>query len=305
MNSVNQYIKDYDRLVERFCYIDDFTQGFDLDYQQTLLADGLTRRLRLPSLSSSEIMTILIEFHYSRFIDFKAFYKEYVLVHLKDLFPQLVSYNRFVELMPRVLVHLVWFSQAILAPCTGISFVDSTVLKVCHNKRIFNHKVFKGIAKKGRSTMGWFFGFKLHLVVSDEGDILSFCLSPGNVDDRKPLPYLSQNLFGKLFGDKGYISAKKFTQLFNQGVRVVTGIRRNMKNKLMELMDKIYLRKRSIIETVNDWLKNVCHIEHSRHRSPANFLVNFYSALIAYQLSPKKPKINFTNSQLRLIPAVC
>ena len=152
--------------------------------------------------------------------------------------------------------------------------------------------------------MGWFFGFKLHLVVSEKGGLISCLLTPGNTDDRAPLSHLTRRLFGKLFADKGYISSEWFTKLYNQGSKLVTSVRSNMKNKLMPLMEKIYLRKRSIIETINDWIKSVCHIDHTRHRSPTNFLVNLYAGLISYQLSPKKPKITFTNSELRLLPAM-
>lgn len=304
MNSVNECVRNYDSLVQRFCWVDDFCQMFCHEYRTHLLVSGHVRRNRQACLSDSEIMTIMIEFHYSRYADFKAFYLEYVSIHLKKLFPGLVSYNRFVELLPRVLISLMWLMQSILLPCTGISFVDSTVLRVCHIKRMFNHKVFKGIAKHGKSTMGWFFGFKLHLVVSEEGGLISCLLTPGNVDDRSPLAHLTKKIFGKLFADKGYISSEWFTKLYDQGIKLVTGIRSNMKNKLMPLMEKIYLRKRSIIETINDCVKNVCHIDHTRHRSPANFLVNLYAGLIAYQLSPKKPKITFTNSELKLLPTM-
>jgi transposase len=306
MSSINQnqYVRDYDHLVEQFCFVDDFCQKFNREYEKHLLSSGKIIRLRCPGLSPSEIMTIMIEFHSSRYADFKAYYLEYVLVHLRSLFPGLVSYNRFVELLPRVMIPLMWLTQMILAPCTGISFVDSTVMRICHIKRLFNHKVFRGIAKHGKSTMGWFFGFKLHLVISEEGNLISCCLTPGNVDDRTPLSLLTKKLFGKLFADKGYISLEWFAKLYAQGVKLVTGVKSNMKNKFIPLMEKIYLRKRSIIETINDWLKNVCHIEHTRHRSPTNFLVNLYSGLIAYQLTPKKPKIRFTSSELSFLPAV-
>jgi len=306
MSSINQneFVHDYDRLVEQFCCIDDFCLEFNREYEKHLLLTGKIVRLRLCGLSLSEIMTIMIEFHSSRYADFKAYYLEYVLVHLRSLFPGLVSYNRFVELLPRVMIPLMWLTQAILTPCTGISFVDSTMMRVCHIKRLFNHKVFRGIAKHGKSTMGWFLGFKLHLVVSEEGGIVACRLTPGNVDDRTPLGELTKKVFGKLFADKGYISADWFTKLYTQGIKLVTGVRNRMKNKFIPLMEKIYLRKRSIIETINDWLKNVCHIDHTRHRSPANFLVNLYAGLVAYQFTPKKPRIRFTSTELHFLPAV-
>jgi hypothetical protein len=302
MESIS-HIHDYDGLIFRFCLIDDFCQVFIPWFEQKLLSLGNIHRLRTPNLSLSEIMTLMVEFQYSNYRDFKAFFMEYVQVFLKPLFPGLGSYNRFVELMSRALIPLMSFLQTLMGECSGISFLDSTVMRVCHIKRIFNNKTFYGKARRGKSTMGWFYGFKLHLTVSETGELLSWILTPGNVDDRTPAPSLAKNLWGKIFADKGYISNTLFLELYEKGVHLVTGIRSNMKNKLMELMDKIYLRKRSIIETINDHLKNECHIDHTRHRSPVNFLVNLISGLIAYQLEPKKPHINFTGSELRLIPS--
>ena len=139
--------------------------------------------------------------------------------------------------------------------------------------------------------MGWFYGFKLHLIINECGELLAAQLTPGNVDDRQPVPGLAKRLTGKLFGDKGYISAKLFETLWDQSLQLVTSIRRNMRNKLMPLMDKILLRKRSLIETVNDQLKNIAQIEHTRHRSPVNFMVNLVAALISYTHQPKKPSL--------------
>lgn len=177
--------------------------------------------------------------------------------------------------------------------CTGISFIDSTVLRVCHNKRIKRNKVFKGIAEVGKSTMGWFFGFKLHLIINDKGEILSFYLSKGNVDDRnaKAITTMTQNIFGKLFGDKGYISKALSDLLFGNGIQLITAVRRNMKTKALSNEEKLLLRKRSVIETVNDELKNICQVEHTRHRSISGFLLNIMSAIAAYSFFPKKPSI--------------
>ena len=207
-------------------------------------------------------------------------------------FPELVSYKRFVELMSKIFVPLCAYLQKSFGTVTGISFVDSTPLAVCHNKRIKRNKVFAGLAARGCTSMGWFFGFKLHLIINDKGELLAVYLTPGNTDDRKPLGMMIQNLFGKLFGDKGYLSQALFEKLLEQGLELITTIRKNMKNSLMRLEDKILLRKRFIIETVNDQLKNVSQIEHSRHRKPLNFAVNLIAGLIAYQKQPKKPSLN-------------
>ncbi len=282
-----------DSLIELFCAVDDFCKEFVPLWQRQMLTAGEIQRQRKRSLTVSEIMTILIHFHQSHYRNFKAYYNEYVLERLRNEFPGLVSYNRFVEFIPSVFVPLcVYLRRNCFGICTGISFIDSTPLKVCHNRRIRAHKVFAGLAERGKTSTGWFYGFKLHLIVNERGELLNLMLTPANVDDRKPVPQLARRLFGKLFGDKGYLSQKLFEELlltFN--VQLVTGIRSNMKNALMPLMDKLLLRKRAIIETIIDQLKNISQIEHSRHRSPINFLVNLICGLIAYCHQPKKPSL--------------
>jgi len=269
--------------------------------------NGKKTRNKPSKLSTSEVITVLTLFHLGQYRNLKHFYINYVQVHLKEYFPQTVSYNRFVELQQQAILPMLMFLKASrLGSSTGISFVDSTILRVCNNKRIFNHKVFDGIAQRGKSTMGYFFGFKLHIIINDKGEILNFMLTPGNIDDREPLKNKAflDKISGKLFADKGYISKELFNVLFVDGIHLVTTIKRNMKNSLMSIADKILLRKRSIIETVNDLLKNVCQIEHSRHRSFNNFFANLISGLIAYSFLPKLPSIKYQtqsqNSQMTL-----
>jgi len=287
-------------LVELFTDVDDFSQVFEPRWASFQLANGLRQRNRATQLSLSEIMTIMIYFHQSGYRFFKAYYQNHVQEHLAEEFPGLVSYSCFVTLMARALVPLVFYLLSKRGAHTGISFVDSTPLKVCHNKRIEKNKVFAGIAARGKTTMGWFYGFKLHLVVNAHGEILSFQLTPGNVDDRKPVPALFLGLFGKVFGDKGYISKDLLAKLLQANILLITGLRKNRKNQLMDLQDKLLLRKRSIIETINDQLKNISKIEHSRHRSFTNFLGNLLSGLITYSLQPIKPALNLTPA----LPAV-
>jgi transposase len=288
-------------LVDLFCDVDDFSQVFMPVLEKHLLANGTIRRRRARSLCVSEIMTILIHFHQSHYRDFKAYYCEHVHKHLRNEFPGLVSYQRFVEYVPSVLMPLcAYLRYRCFGQCTGISFIDSTSLAVCHNLRIQQHKVFADLAQRGKSSTGWFFGFKLHLVVNDRGELLNMALTPGNVDDRKPVPKLVEDLFGKLFGDKGYISQPLFELLLETfGIRLVTKLRSNMKNRLMPLSEHLLLRKRSIIETIIDQLKNISQIEHSRHRNPINFLVNVLCGVIAYCHQPKKPSLGL-NRQLPL-----
>ena len=283
---------DFTRL---FVDVDDCWKAFEKMYAKHLIEDGTRKRNRKSNLSTSEIMTILIAFQTSGYRTFKNFY-QYVLAHHRRDFPDLISYDRFIYLIPRVIIPLLVYLQTdgIEQP-TGISFIDSTSLKVCHNKRINRHRVFDGIAQIGKTTMGWFFGFKLHLIINDRGGLLGCHLTAGNVDDRSVVEIMANGLFGKLFGDKGYISQSLFEKLLAKGIKLVTNMRANMKCRLMQWQEKILLRKRSLIETVNDTLKNVCQIEHSRHRSPINFLAHLIAGLVAYTRLPKKPSLKIEN----------
>ena len=279
-------------LLELFCHVDDFCQQFVPFWEQQQLESGRRRRRRQQQLCLSEIMTIAIHFHQIRFRDFKTYYTVYVQRHLRAEFPTLVSYNRFVELMAQALVPLCAYLRSCYGTCTGIAFIDSTPLAVCHNRRIRQHRVFTGVAQRGHNSVDWFFGFKLHLVVNDRGELLACRLTLGNTDDRAPVPKLGQRLFGWLYGDKGYISQPLFKLLLERfGLRLVTKVRHNMKNRLLPLTDKLLLRKRAILETITDQLKNISQIAHTRHRSLTNFMVNLVSGLIAYCHQPKKPTL--------------
>jgi len=287
-------------LLQLFCHVDDFYKDFEPAWNKEQIRGGARRRRRRGKLSSSEIMTIMILFHQSRYRDFKNYYTKHVQAYLRSEFPDMVSYERFVALMPSVLAPLCAYLVNCYGRCTGISFIDSTPIAVCHNRRIRSHRVFSQVAKRGKSSVGWFFGFKLHLVVNDMGEVLACTLTPGNVDDRTPVPKLTEQLFGKLFGDRGYISKALFTELFDRGIQLVTKLRSNMKNQVMELPDKLLLRKRAIIESVNDQLKNISQIEHTRHRSLSNFMVNLVSGLIAYCHQPNKPSLNVGRNNLQI-----
>jgi len=285
-------------VLELFCHVDDFCRSFEPKWHTRCLASGAQRRNRARELALSEIMTILILFHQSHYRTFKAFYTEHVCVDLRGEFPHLVSYTRFVEFFPSALVPLVVYLHSCLGACTGVSFVDSTRLAVCHNRRIQQHRVFRGLAERGKTSVDWFFGFKLHLVFNDQGELLTLTLTPGNIDDRAHVPVFAKQLFGKLFGDKGYLSAplvKQLKSLF--GIELITPLRKNMKKIERPLLDTLRLRKRAIVETIIDQLKNISQIEHTRHRSPVNFLVNLLCGLIAYCHQPKKPSL-----QLKALP---
>jgi transposase len=252
----------------------------------------------------SEIMTIIVWFQQSSYRTFKDYYLKEVCQHLRSEFPNLVSYNRFVELMPTALVPLCYYLQTRKGQSVGVAFIDSLPIAVCHNRRIPSHKVFAQVAERGKSSVDWFYGFKLHLIVNDQGELLAFHLTAGNVDDRKPVARLARGLVGKLFGDRGYISQALQDILSAQNLQLITKIKKNMKNRLLGVWDQLLLRKRALIETINDQLKNICQIEHTRHRSRVNFLVNVMAALIAYTYKEKLPSLNLRVKELdKLLPS--
>ena len=257
-------------LVALFYLIDEFCQEFEPKWRAGRVASGLAQRNKPCRLSLSEVLTIIIHFHQSNHRNFKHYYQDYVRTQLATDFPRLVSYSRFVELMGEVTTPMVALLVSLLASPTIANYIDSTKLAVCHNRRIRRNKAFKGLAARGKSSMGWFYGFKLHLIVNQHGELVSFFITPGNVPDNniETVTKLAKRMSGKLFGDRGYISKDLFAALWEQGTQLITGIKRNMRNKLLPLMDKIMLRGRSIIETINDQLKNQEQIEHTRHRSP-------------------------------------
>ena len=292
-----------DNITEIFYLSDEFCNNFLAAIMGNLLGNSPKRK---PKKSESEVITIMTLFHLGGIRNLKHFYEYCVKVYLKSEFPNTVSYNRFTELMQAAaLPKTIMLKTCCLGESTGISFVDSTLIRVCKNKRIKRNKVFKGIADVGKSSMGYLNGFKLHLMINDKGEILDFVITQANVDDREPLKNerFIKKITGKLYTDKGYLSKDLTQMLFIDGIHLTTTIRNNMKNCLMELKDKIMLRKRFVIETINDELKNMCQVEHSRHRSFGNFITNLLAGLIAHSFFPKKTSIKYevpTTNQLAL-----
>jgi len=285
-------------IVEIYYLVDEFMKEFNttINGHSLELKTSKNKRNRAFTMSDSEVITILILFHLKNYRTLKHFYIDFIQKYLIAYFPKTVSYNRFVELQKKVLLPMTLFLKMLRSgECTGISFIDSTPIRVCGNKRIYNHKTFKNIAMVGKSTIGYFYGFKLHIIINDKGEIINFAITSANIDDREPLKNESfiNKIAGKLFGDKGYISQELLKNLFVDGIQLITGIKKNMKNQLMSLNDKILLRKRAVIESVNDELKNTCQIEHSRHRSLSNFFSCLISGLLAYSFLPKKPAIKY------------
>ena len=280
-------------VVEIFCEIDDYCQRYFAAMNRRLLPNPQRQRNKSCRLQLSEIMTLMVLFHLSHYRTFKDYYHDCVLKDLKAYFPRLVSYTRFVELMQTALLPLSAYLKAKAGPKTGLYYVDASALPVCHNNRIHRHKVFKGLATRGKTTMGWFHGFKLHLVINTQGEVMAFCLTPGHVDDRAPLEKLFKGLTGLGFGDRGYISKAKHQSLLKKGLCLITKLKKNMKPKPLTAVQSFFLSRRGLVETVIDQLKALCHIQHTRHRSPTNFLVNLVSGLVAYVLRPRKPSVKY------------
>lgn len=284
------------KVTEIFFMADEFCKFFDSMMAKYTVPNPKKRKYyRESTMSKAEVMLVIILFHNSCYRCLKHFYLEEACRHMRHHFPKVVSYNRFVELQSSVAIPLALFiKKVLLGKCTGVSFVDSTPLRVCKNQRIHMHKVFKGIAARGKCSMGWFFGFKLHLIYNEKGELLNFMVTPGDVDGRKPLEHKNfvNLMFGKPVGDKGYISKDLFNKLFVDGIQLITKLKSNMRGALSTLSDRLLIRKKAIIETINDELKNIAQVEHSRHRAFDNFIVSLLGALAAYCFFPKKPCIN-------------
>lgn len=285
---------DLGHLTTLFCEIDDFCVSFEPVWFQTLIEANAKVRKRTGGLRLSEIMTLIIGFQFSHFRNFKKYYLTMSFFHRKE-FPGMPCYERFVSLMKTALVPLFFFFMHKNGKCDGVSFMDATKIEVCHPKRVRSHKVFDGLAKLGKTTMGWFFGFKFHFVINGQGEILSVKLTPGNCDDRGPVPDLARSLVGKLFADKGYICRKLFKKLLENGLKLITPIKRNMKPQIMPRDESILLQKRSLIESVINQLKTVFHLQHTRHRSVWNFMVNLVAVLCAYCLYDRKACLNVSS----------
>jgi hypothetical protein len=284
-----------------YCCLDDFCKVFE-DWEAHRLIPSAQTRTRPGKLSRAEMLFIMVLFHLSAYKNFKTFYLHGIGCQYRACFRDLPHYDRFISRMPRLFVPLMVLLHSLSGEETGIYFGDSSKLAVCHNRRIDRHRVFDGLAARGKTSMGWFYGLKLHLVINHKGQIMALKITPGNTADSTVLDEITQHLRGKLYADKGYISREVFTKLWQRGLHLITGIRRNMRNHLMLLGDKIMLRKRFVIETVFDILKCDMGLEHSRHRSPVNAMVHVLSCLVAYAYRPGKPSISLNSKKLEAYP---
>jgi hypothetical protein len=285
-------------ITELFCLIDDFTKYYEEQMKPSQLSAGLRsqkRKTRIPGLVSSEIISIILLFQTSPCKNFKYYYNSYAQLY-KPEFPGMPCYARFVALKPRVIHIMATLTQSLLSKKTSLEhFIDATSLAVCSTKRISSHKVMKGLAKIGKTTKGWFYGFKLHIVINTKGEIVDLRFTRGNKADISVLDELTKDIAGSIFGDKAYISKKLFSSLYKRGLKLVTGIKKGMDNLLISTHEKLMLRKRSLVETVFDYLKNKFQLEHTRHRSHFNYLIHIMSTLIQYQLKTSKPSISLAS----------
>jgi hypothetical protein len=284
-----------------YCCLDDFCKAF-ADWEAHRLIPSPQTRQRSGKLSRAEMLFIMVLFHLSPYKNFKTFYLYGIGCQHRGCFRDLPHYDRFVSLMPRLFAPLMVLLHSMSGEHTGVYFADSTKLAVCHNRRIDRHKVFASLAARGKTSMGWFFGLKLHFVINHKGQIMALKITPGNTADSTVLDEITQHLSGKLYADKGYIGRALFSKLWQRGLHLITGIRRNMRNYLMPLADKIMLHKRFVIETVLDILKCEMGLEHSRHRSVINAMVHVLSCLVAYAFRPSKPSISLNNKKLEAYP---
>ncbi len=275
-------------LEELYIIIDDFCKEYEKNSQNKVLGSSIKKtRKRKTKLSLSEIISLLILYQSSNIKNFKAFYR-FIQTELTKAYPNLCSYNRFIELAPRAVKPL----MVLFASYDGLSYIDSTSLKVCHIKRETRHKLFKRIATKSKSTMGWFYGFKLHIMTNKKGELLNAYFSHANVDDRQGLLAMCKKIFGNLIGDRGYLGKKIKQTLQTQGINLITRGRKNMKNHHLNLIELAMLNSRNLIETVIGKLKLQFNLEHTRHRSISGFIINILASLIAYCFSSNKPRSN-------------
>jgi len=301
------------KLTEIYLECDDFLKGMEafMTKQQLPITDK-RRGKKERKMSHSEMMAIVIFYHYSGFKCFKWYYNIAIKNILKSYFPSTYSYNRFIELMEELNVFMVFFMATCkLSAPTDSNYIDSKKLVVSHNRRIKNHKTHKGIAQRGKSSTGWFFGFKLHLIINHLGNIVCFKLTPGNVADNNQelLLGFAKKVQGFLFGDKGYLS-KIADTLREKGFHLITKPKKNMKARTLTPEQKYYMKHRGLIETVFDILKHQLDIEHSRNRSVKNYFVNVLSALVAYTFLEKVPSIptyekKMTFNDFKKIPFKC
>ena len=285
---------DETKLIQIFCDCDDFYKKYEQFIADKPIGIKKSNAHRKPSLAVSEVMTILIVYHLTGMKCFQYYYTELVRKHFQSYFPGIVSYTRFIELIPRCMLPLWLFVNTNrTGKETGFYYGDSKKMPVCDNLRINRNKVFKGIAGRSKSSTGWFYGLKLFLVINQYGQIMRCIFSPADIADNNidMMRKMFNKLQGYIFADKGFISKQAFEEFYQKGLKIVTTVKRNMKNKFMIMAERPALMKRGVIESVNDLLMTICDIDHTRHRSPINAVVHGLAGVTAYTYLDKLPSI--------------
>lgn len=277
-----------------YYFLDNFTKVYRSWVAHKLLPSEVLRE-RESRLSLSELLCILLCFYISPCKDFKSYYLYYLPSRHRGCFA-LLSYSRFIQLLLRLLLPLTVLLHCLRGEDSGIYYIDSTKLAICHAKRTGSNRVFKQLCNIGKSSYGWFMGFKLHVLINSKGQIMAIAITKASTADLSQLTTLTKQITGKLFADKAYISKALWTELMSKGLQLYTSLRKGMKQHFIPIADKILLRKRSLIESLFNVLKNRMNLEHTRHRSPTNFLIHILACLSAHAL--KSVKLNNINQLL-------
>jgi hypothetical protein len=288
------------KLISLYIEIDDLLKAYKVFLTKRGLPED-QRPTRIPALSAAEICTILVAYHHSGYKCFEYYYRRVVLSTHQDYFPDAPTYERFLDYLPRVthLLYLWLFYTTCRAQRTGLYFIDSKKLEVCHIKREYSHRVFQGLAAKGKTSTGYFFGLnrvggRLHMVINNLGEIICFLITPGNVADNnhKALQYLLKGLQGVCVGDKGYLTTL-FEWFYEQELEIVKRPRKNMRTLPIANYKHQLINLRPVIESAFDIMGTICDIDHTRHRSPVNAVTHLLAGLVAYQHLPQKPCVFF------------
>jgi hypothetical protein len=279
------------QLTKLYCFIDDFIKTLMKLPTGEVIAKGWKGK-RGPErrLSLQEVITLNIMRFYIKVNDLKAFHR-LASQSYREYFPKLPNYENFLKASNKSLpafVVLLWYLLFLNRGMKygGIFFMDSTALSVCDNHYISSHKVAKGFAARGKTTKGWFYGFKLHGVCDAMGNLLQVAFTSGNVNDSLMVEKLTEMLDGLYVADAGYLlKAETFKALFEKHKRVMAAARKNMK-RLMTAEQKVLLRKRSIIETTWDVLKERFELVYHLARKMDGLFRHYCSSLISFLLQP-------------------
>jgi len=278
---------EWETLYHIFDRIDDLLKAMSISLRRKLLADLKPKGGRPSGLSLPAILTLGIFRFATGVKDVKHYHRKLVSSYSQEL-GRIPNYGNFNALMnqatPYVIFLLEWICYSNKSTSNGAYFLDATSLKVCENKRIFDHKVCEDIAQRGKSSMGWFFGFKLHVVCDSLGRLVSLLITPGNTDDRKFVLKLLKGLKGLCVADAGYVSKKLMHELYEQGLLLLTDVRNSMKRLMSEAQHAV-LKLRQRIEGIFSCLKHRLKAEASIARSPLGYVSRCLYACLTFALS--------------------